>query len=119
MLYLTSENQKRAFLQQAKQLIANGQKDFIKRTYVHPSGKRVKWMEALLDIGLTSPNQVWDEILTLTPNDYFSGPSVDVDRPNEGSVLWIFKKEVNGKIVYIKMKIDQRGTVCISFHEDW
>ena|SRR5690625_4359509 len=116
---LATEEEKKAFLRKAKQLISVGKRDFIKRTYDHPSGKKVKWIEALLDIGLTSPEQMWDETLQLTPNDYREGPVVDNNRPWEGTVIWIFKKEVNGVLAYIKMKIDNRGCVCLSFHEDW
>ncbi|MFD1415364.1 hypothetical protein [Oceanobacillus jeddahense] len=107
------------FLRKAKQLISNGKKDFIKRTYDHPSGRKVKWVEALLEIGLTSPNQCWGEVLLLTPNDYVEGPCVDRNRPGDGNVIWVFKKEVNGSLTYIKMKIDKRGCVCLSFHKDW
>lgn len=108
-----------AFLREAKQLISKGKRDFIKRTYNHPSGKTVKWIEALFEIGLTRVDQVWDETLKLTPNDYEEGPVIDNDRPLDGKILWVFKKEVNGVLTYIKMKIDHRGCVCLSFHEDW
>ncbi|MDR6120620.1 hypothetical protein QFZ87_000217 [Bacillus sp. SLBN-46] len=114
-----SHNSEKIFLREAKQLISRGKKDFIKRTYDHPSGRKVKWIEALLEIGLTSVHQCWDEALKLTPNDYVDGPCVDNDRPQDGKVIWIFKKEVNGVLTYIKMKIDHRGCVCLSFHKDW
>ncbi|MEI2460873.1 hypothetical protein NSS90_06660 [Bacillus sp. PS93] len=107
-------------MKEAKRLISSGKKDFIKRTYDHPSGKKVKWIEALMDIGLTEISQVWNETLTLTPNHCVAGPIVDVDRKHEGKVIWVFKKDVNGDQVYIKMKIDKRrGCVCLSFHKDW
>lgn len=113
-------DQRKAFLREAKQLISKGKRDFIKRTYDHPSGTKVKWKEALLDIGLTSPEQAWDEALKLSPKHYIDGPCQDADRPGEGKVIWIFKKEVNGVLTYIKVKIDsKRGCVCLSFHEDW
>ncbi|KZE65612.1 hypothetical protein AWM68_20640 [Fictibacillus phosphorivorans] len=109
-----------AFLREAKQLISVGKKDFIKRTYDHPSGRKVKWIEALLDIGLSNPSQAWDETLKLTPDDFIDGPCEDSDRPHEGKVIWIFKKEINGVSAYIKLKIDsRRGCVCLSFHKDW
>lgn len=119
MFNLATEEEKKAFLREAKQLISKGKKDFIKRTYDHPVGKKVKWIEALLDIGLTGVEQMWDETLQLTPDDYKDGPVVDNDRPHDGKIIWIFKKEVNGALTYIKLKIDNRGCVCLSFHEDW
>lgn len=115
---MTNVNAK-AFLREAKQLISCGKKDFIKRTYCHPSGKKIRWIEALLEIGLTQPNQAWDEVLRLTPNDCIDGPCIDNDRPGNGKTIWIFKKEVNGVLTYIKIKIDHRGCVCLSFHKDW
>ncbi|MGL4821249.1 MAG: hypothetical protein ACRC5C_14950 [Bacilli bacterium] len=106
-----------AFLREAKQRISVGQRDFIKRTYTHPSGRTVKWIEALMDIGLTDLGQCWQEILDLGPEHYDSGPHVDRDFSQH--TVWVFKKEINGRLTYIKLKIDERGCVCLSFHEDW
>lgn len=116
---LLSDQAKKAFLREAKRLISEGQIDFIKRTYDHPLGHKVKWKEAFLEIGLRSPQQAWREILRLSPNHYIEGPVIDNDRLQDGKVLWIFKKEVNGVLTYIKLKIDNRGCVCLSFHKDW
>lgn len=76
-------------------------------------------MEALLDIGIANVERAWDEILTLSPHHYFRGPSIDYDRPNDKTQIYEFKKEVNEIIVYIKLKIDNRGCVCMSIHKDW
>lgn len=108
------------FLRDVKNYIVSGKKDFIKRTYRKPDGSKVKWIEALMDIGLTKPEQAWHEVLDLTPDDYQEGPILDFARPDEGKVIWVFKKEVNSTLTYIKLKIDnRRGCVCLSFHEDW
>lgn len=111
----------REFLKEAKRLVSSGKRDFIKRTYDnHPSGTPVRWLEALGEIGLTEPSQVWNEILRLSPRDFIEGPVLDKDRPKDGKVIWIFKKEVNDILTYIKLKIDvKRGCVCLSFHKDW
>ncbi|QUW20916.1 hypothetical protein JSQ81_13965 [Sporosarcina sp. Marseille-Q4063] len=116
---LTSHTSSTEFLRDAKKLISSGKKDFIKRTYYDPEGKRVRWIEALLEIGLTEPAQVWDQVLDLTTSDYHEGPCLDTDRPQDGNVIWIFKKEINDVLTYVKLKIDRRGCVCLSFHEDW
>lgn len=108
-----------ACLREAKQLISIGKREFINRTYKHPSGRNVNWLEAILDIGLTEIEQVWQEVLQLTPNHYVEGPVDDFNRPSEGKIIWIFKKKINGVMTYIKLKIDNRGCVCLSFHEDW
>lgn len=119
MFYLATEQEIKDFLREAKRLISEGKRDFIKRTYDHPSGKKVKWIEAILEIGLTDIEQVWYEVLLLTPSDYKYGPEIDDGRPRDGKVIWIFKKTINSKLTYIKLKTDKRGCVCISFHEDW
>lgn len=119
MFTLASEEEIKSFLSEAKQFISEGKRDFIKRTYNHPSGEKIRWMQALLDIGLTNVEQVWNETLGLTPRDYMDGPVTDNDRPGDGKVIWIFKKNINGVRTYIKIKIDHRGCVCLSFHKDW
>lgn len=68
--------------------------------------------------GLTIQD-VKDTILSLTCADYISGP--EKDRDAHGSV-WIFKKELENKIIYIKLKIEtnnnEQKLKCLSFHED-
>jgi hypothetical protein len=114
-----SNNGAKVFLIEAKALISRGRRDFVTRWYELPDGKRVRYIEAILDIGLTNIQQAWNEILTLKPSHYFRGPNPDWDRPNDRSQVWEFKKEVNGMMAYIKLKIDHRGCVCIPFHKDW
>ena len=68
--------------------------------------------------GLTIQD-VKDTILSLTCADYIDGP--EKDRDAHGSV-WIFKKELENKIIYIKLKIEtnnnEQKLKCLSFHED-
>lgn len=95
------------FLKKFKALMAVGGLNVVPRD---------KNNEALVDLGLTQRNR-GDEILSLTPDNYHSGPEPDRDRPGD---IWIFKKTVNGKRVYIKLKIADTGRVkiakCLSFH---
>ncbi len=67
-------------------------------------------------MSLTKKNRE-DEILTLSVEDYCSGPEPDSDKPG---VIWIFGKQIEGKHVYIKLKIAETGKVkiakCLSFH---
>lgn len=74
---MATEQEIRVFLQKAKQLISEGKRDFIERTYYPSTGKKMKWLEAILEIGLTDIEQVWEEILQLTPMEYSTGPEVD------------------------------------------
>jgi len=55
------------------------------------------------------------EICALTYQDYDKGP--EPDHSGEGDV-WVFVPEIEGTLVYIKLKLDPRcGVKCISFHK--
>lgn len=72
--------------------------------------------DALTELGLTKEN-VKDEILSLSVADYCTGPEIDRDMPGD---IWVFGKTIDGKEVYIKLKIVNKGgkkiATCISFH---
>ena len=78
--------------------------------------------QALLVMGLTFADRIC-VILSLSVEDYSSGPLRDLNRAGD---VWIFGKEVHGLEVYIKLKlVEYRSTgtnaivsqaVCISFH---
>ena len=106
-----------AFLSEIKKLIASGRWQFVTRTYKLSNGSTQTYLQALFELDIDHPNDVPNEILKLTPLDYYSGPEDDRDR-NNGTKLWIFKKNINGITTYIKLKIDERGCVCVSFHKD-
>ena len=96
------------FLKEFKKIATEGRGiDFIPRD---------KNRDALLKLGLTKKNAK-QEILSLSVNDYCSGPEPDKDR---GGEIWEFGKTLEGKEVYIKLKIAQAGkeqiAKCISFH---
>lgn len=77
---------------------------------------RVENQQSLADLGMTQENRK-DLILSLTIQDYCSGPGADKDQPGE---IWVFGKEVDCQEVYIKLKIADTGSMkiakCISFH---
>jgi hypothetical protein len=97
----------REFLMELKKIVVNRGLDVILRR---------ENIDALAELGLTRINRV-DEILTLSAEDYCSGPEPDNDRPGD---LWIFGKQIGDQIVYIKLKIAQVGeekiAKCLSFH---
>jgi hypothetical protein len=72
--------------------------------------------QALADLGLTR-QQREEIILSLTVEDYCSGPEPDRDQPGE---IWVFGKPEAGQELYIKLKIAVAGyqkiAKCISFH---
>ncbi len=78
---------------------------------------RVENRDALIRLGLTERNRR-QEILSLSVEDYCSGPEDDINRPGK---VWVFGKKVAGKETYIKLKIAQvagrKIAKCLSFHE--
>ena len=69
-------------------------------------------MEGLATLGLTIP-LAKREIMTLEVRHYDRGPLPYKDRPGE---VWEFIKSIDSQKAYIKLKINQQGCVCISFH---
>lgn len=67
------------------------------------------------------PNQAFDEMLSLSAKDYYSGPDQDWGRPNDPP-FWVFKKIIQNELVYIKFKMITIGgekiLLVISFHID-
>ena len=99
------------FLERVKNLIAAGKYDFVPRR---------KNMQALAQYGLTIIDAK-NEILGLVVGDYYKGPKQDLD-PNRPGDIWEFKKNIDGIIFYVKIKIVQENgediLKCIGFHED-
>ncbi len=76
---------------------------------------RAKNLQALAKHGLKS-NDVFRTLCKLTSNDYAKGPLPDDS--GDPCPVWIFRKTIDGKIFYIKIKLDPHvGVKCISFHE--
>ena len=76
-------------------------------------------MDTLAQLGITWQH-AFNEMYELTSSDYHAGPEQDRDFPDSDS-LWVFKKVVNGQIIYIKFKVmyQQNGeTKIVSFHID-
>ena len=77
-------------------------------------------MQALAQRGMTIADAK-DEILGLAVGDYYKGPKQDFD-PNKPGDIWEFKKDVDGILFYVKVKIVQENgediLKCLGFHED-
>lgn len=77
---------------------------------------RVETRPTLAQLGMTLAN-LEELLLGLSVADYCKGPEPDRDRPGS---IWIFGREIEGKEVYIKLKVAQTGNrriaKCISFH---
>lgn len=92
------------FLSEAKSLIRIGKWEFVRRK---------KNLDSLTSLNITVP-QAKAALLTLTYREYDRGPSPDNDRSGE---VWEFITQLDSAEIYIKLKIDCRGCVCLSFHE--
>lgn len=67
-----------------------------------------------------NPRAVMQEIKELKANNLYEGPIGD-HNSKHGGYVWIFKKEVNGVLLYIKLKIRLRNgkeVFLMSFHPD-
>lgn len=99
------------FLEKAKKLITDNKYTFIPRR---------KNMQDLAKHGLTIADAK-DEIIELVVEDYYKGPKKDKDTSRPGDI-WEFKKDIDGIIFYVKLKIDNENNQeilkCIGFHED-
>ncbi|MCK4308807.1 MAG: type II toxin-antitoxin system MqsR family toxin [Candidatus Atribacteria bacterium] len=102
----------RNILIKIKSLVAKGNYIFL--------WNRKENFETLLELGLKY-SHVKQEILSLTPKEYSQGPLLDKDQTNyKNEYFWIFGKNVQNKLIYIKLKIrktnEHEETVCMSFH---
>lgn len=99
-------------LNKMKNLIYNKKRRFESRT-------DRDYIADLLDFGLTEESAQDEHILYLNKNFYFIDPKPNYSKENELALT--FKKPINGKIAYIKLKLEcnsDEETVCLSFHED-
>ena len=106
---VTNTEEIMSLLEKVKKLISGKKFDFVPRR---------KNLQSLAKHGLTIKDAK-DEILDLVTSNYYKGPKNDFDSPGE---IWEFKKEIDGTLFYIKIKIAiECGTEivkCIGFHDD-
>ncbi|KPK41461.1 MAG: hypothetical protein AMK72_15195 [Planctomycetes bacterium SM23_25] len=71
--------------------------------------ERQRNLQGLIDLGLAEPRDAVPILLSLTPENYSSGPEPDRDRP--GEEVWVFGIDVQGIEAYVKVKlIEDRRT---------
>ena len=105
------------FLKTCKREIKKGNCYFVGYREITVNGNKISAKQALIDIGIMRDKDIWNYILDLEIKD-----CVKIERDRDysrdmNSEVYIFKKNINQKIVYIKLTINSRGVVCISFHE--
>lgn len=100
-------------LSEIKKLVKLGKRKFAQR-------KDCDYLQDLLEIGITE-EEAWNQVLYLNKNFWFIDPKPSYSKKSDDALL--FKKQINGILVYIKIKIeienDNEMAVCLSFHKDW
>lgn len=76
--------------------------------------QREKNMKTLAALGLL-PEDVFQILTELTPQSYYRGPSTDYDT-NETDSIWEFGITLEGRKIYIKLKLTADFVKNISFH---
>lgn len=107
------------FLKTCKNEIKKRNYYFVGYRKLNINGRIISTKQALIDIGIMKEKEIWNHILTLEANDCIK---IERDRDysrDMNSEIYVFKKNINKKMVYIKLTINNRGVVCISFHESY
>ena len=92
---------------------------FVGYRSLNVNGKEISAKQALIDIGIMKISDIWQYISELEPSD-----CIKIDRDKDfsrdmNSEVFIFIKNINSKAVYIKLTINDKGVICISFHESY
>lgn len=107
-----------SFLIIARKEIDKNNAYFVYYRNVKSGNKVVNARQALLDIGIIKISEIWNHIKELQPSDCFR-ISRDRDFSRDfNAEIYEFKKIINRKNVYIKLTINDKGLLCISFHID-
>lgn len=108
-----------SFLITAKKLIHENKKQFVWYRELNINGKILTAKQLLYDIGIFHEKEIWNYILELNPAELIK---IEMDRDSHrdyNSELFIFIKKINDKDVYIKLTINRKGLLCLSFHESY
>ncbi len=108
-----------AFLNTSKKLIHENKKQFIWYRELKINGKILTAKQALYDIGIFHEKEIWNYILELNPTELIK---IEMDRDSHrdyNSEIFVFIKKINSKDIYIKLTINRKGLLCLSFHESY
>lgn len=95
-------------LSKIKKLVKLGKRKFVQR-------KDCDYLQDLLEIGITE-EEAWNHVLYLNKNFWFIDPLPSYNKSSKDAL--VFKKQINGILVYIKIKIENEIVICLSFHKD-
>lgn len=90
---------------------------FVDYRKVDVNGIQISAKQALLDIGIMNKKEIWNHVYKLNKYDCIDiSHDRDISR-DMNSEMFEFLKVINGKNVYIKLTLNDRGVLCLSFHE--
>lgn len=105
-----------SFLKIVRRDVLKGNVHFVNRQ-VHYGDKRISSYQALLDLGIRNKKELWKYILNLSPTDCIK-ISRDYDFSRDyNDDMYEFIIFINSIKIYIKLTINNRGTLCLSFHK--
>ena len=109
----------KTFLRICKNEIEKGNCHFVSYRKLDINGKIISPKQALIDIGIMKEKDIWKHISSLEIENF-----VKIDRDRDysrdmNSEIYVFKKLINSKNVYIKLTVNNNGVICISFHESY
>ena len=113
MIQISQKDDVKIFLLKAKKLISVGRYDFF--------DKKEENMKTLVALGYKTYHMK-QEILSLTPQNYYRGPTEDYDKDNyKGQHIWECGKIIQAQEIYIKLKKRKNKggdeIACMSFHK--
>lgn len=98
------------FLLEAKELINKRKTYFTQR-------KDYNYIQALFELDLENKEDAWREVLKLKAKDQYKPPELD-NSMGTNELVFFFRKEINGKMAYIKLTNNAGLCMCISFHPE-
>jgi len=108
-----------AFLKLCRKEIEKGNCYFVGTRHINIKGKVISAKQALIDLGIMNIEDIWKYVSKLTKEDLVK-VDFDYDSTRDtNSEIFIFKKIINKKLVYIKLTMRTKGIICISFHESY
>ena len=106
-----------SFLKICREEIRKKRCKFLGYRNLEVNGKKISTKQALLDIGIMNKKDIWKHVCSLVKEDC-KDISHDRDFSRDmNSEVFEFIKVINKKKVYIKLTLNDRGVLCISFHE--
>lgn len=119
MLTAMDRDSIKSFLALCQKEIPKGNCYLIQRN-LNINGRIINTKQALLELGILKEEMVWKYILTLKESECVKVDwDYDIKRRSVNGEIYVFKKIINDKLIYIKLTHRSSGIICISFHESY